>query len=75
MFDDLTHLRKGLVASGRWTPDRKLILVREINRGRLTRAQACAEFDLSTEELASWIGRSQRHGRRGLAVRCLQVAR
>jgi len=61
--------------SGRWTPARKEAVVGDVREGRITFAGAVARYALSAEELASWIGRFERHGRRGLAITDLQVRR
>ncbi len=59
----------------RWSSGRKEALVRAIQKAELTVAEACAEFDLGAEEVASWIQRFRAHGRPGLEIYKLQATR
>lgn len=57
---------------GRWTPGRKSAVVSLVRQGALSVAQACEQFDLSTEELGSWVRLEEAHGAAGLSVLRLQ---
>lgn len=57
---------------GRWTTARKAAVVSLVRQGALTKAQACEQFDLSHEELGSWVRREEAHGAVGLSVLRLQ---
>lgn len=57
---------------GRWLPQRKEAVVHAIETGALTEAQAIEAWGLSADELAGWIRRHARFGRRGLSVSRLQ---
>lgn len=57
---------------GRWTTARKAAVVSLVRQGAITIAQACEQFDLSAEEIASWERRERAYGDAGLAVTRLQ---
>jgi len=57
---------------GRWTTARKAAVVSLVRQGALTQVQACEQFDLSAEELASWVRLEEAHGAAGLSVMRLQ---
>ena len=59
----------------RWSSGRKESLIRAILKAELTPAQACAEFDLSREEIGGWVRRFRAHGRQGLEIYKLQAIR
>lgn len=59
----------------RWTAGRKLQLLSDIERGRVTHAEARERYNLSAEELASWTRRADRFGTKGLMVGRLQECR
>lgn len=52
----------------RWVTRRKLELLRDIDEGRITEADACARYALSVEELAEWRSKSRAFGERGMRV-------
>lgn len=52
----------------RWGIRRKAAVVRAIENRVLSFAEACERYDLSAEELGSWIRRVHVHGAQGLRV-------
>ena len=55
----------------RWTASRKSAVVADIIAGRTTPESACAEHNMTAEELEAWIRREHRFGQNGLkATRC-----
>lgn len=59
----------------RWTMARKAELLRRIEAGELSEADACARHNFTIEELHSWRGRAARHGALGLSQTRIQVIR
>lgn len=70
---DITHELKAIKGAARMTAGRKSIVVEAIRRGILTHARACEMFDLSLEELASWLERDKRFGVPGLRATKIQA--
>lgn len=56
----------------RWVVSKKLELIRRIRAGEIAFDQACARFDLSAEELETWVRRQTKFGSTGLKVRLIQ---
>jgi transposase-like protein len=54
---------------------RKAQVVRAVETGRLSEAEACARYDLTPEELDGWRQLISRHGIRGLRVTRLREYR
>jgi hypothetical protein len=52
----------------RWVASRKLIIVQAVKHGLLSKDEACQDYDLSSEELESWIKHSKAHGPSALKV-------
>lgn len=52
----------------RWVISRKAQVVRAVETGRISVAEACRRYDLTPEELDSWRRLVARHGVRGLRV-------
>lgn len=59
----------------RWTIRRKAAVVIAVANGVLTREQACARYQLSDEEFASWQRAFEAHGLPGLRSTRLQQYR
>lgn len=62
----------------RWTAERKEAVVQALQFDAMSTAAALELYDLTPDELESWIRRYSAHGRRGLAatkLRMLEVAR
>lgn len=53
----------------RWTSERKLALLRDIDSGKTTLAQAQRDFAVSAAEVDCWRARAARFGSKGLKVR------
>lgn len=58
--------------SGRWTPAHKEAVVVAVREGHLDFDAAVQTYDLSADELQSWLTRFEKRGRRGLAVGRIQ---
>lgn len=56
----------------RWVVSKKTELLRRIRAGEIGFDQACARFDLSAEELETWMRRETVFGAPGLKVCTLQ---
>lgn len=56
----------------RWVVRRKAEVVSAVNGGLLTIAEACARYDLTLEELASWQRSIEREGMAGLRATRVQ---
>ena len=56
----------------RWVVRRKAEVVAAVQGGLLTCDDACARYDLSLEELASWERSADRSGMKGLRVTLVQ---
>ncbi|MGB0498891.1 MAG: DUF1153 domain-containing protein [Rubricella sp.] len=59
----------------RWVARRKAAVVAAVEGGLLTRVEACERWDLSEEELDSWIEAVNRHGPGALRVTRLKTYR
>ncbi len=59
----------------RWVIRRKAELVAAIHGGLLSLEDACERYQLSEEELQSWVNSLSRHGLRGLRSTKLQLYR
>lgn len=66
---------RAVFSGDRWMPRRKEEVVGKVRRGELSFEQALADYELSADELTSWMGRYDRHGRRGLKITTSQVVR
>ena len=70
LSDSLTEtlLREGLPPPNtrRWVVRRKAAVVVAVNSGRITPEQACEVYQLSEEELLSWMHAFETHGLAGL---------
>ena len=56
------------VNCARWVASRKLAVVKAVVGGLMTREQVCARYELSDEELTSWMTRFRDHGSGALKV-------
>lgn len=59
-------------ATRRWVVSRKVAVVRALEHGLLSRAEALARYDLSEEELDSWQSAVEIHGEAALKATNLQ---
>jgi hypothetical protein len=59
----------------RWTPQRKLELVKAVHVGLISLEQACLRYRLSEAEFRAWESSLERHGVPGLRVTRFQVYR
>lgn len=59
----------------RWVASRKAVVVRAVEFGLLTRAEALDRYDLTEEEFESWFTAVQRHGTEALKVTTIQKYR
>ena len=59
----------------RWTPQRKLELVKAVHVGFISLEQACLRYRLSVAEFRAWESSLERHGVPGLRVTRFQVYR
>lgn len=59
------------MASDRWTFARKAWVCLGVDTGMLTESQACVTFDLSVEELTSWLVAYRANGPEGLKIKHL----
>lgn len=55
----------------RWTPGRKAELVKAIQSGELSYETACERYDLSAEEISTWV-KNAAHGPNGLRTTLAQ---
>lgn len=56
------------VSTRRWNPRRKAQVVRAVQTGMLSEADACRLYCMTAEELAGWKRRLDESGERGLRV-------
>jgi hypothetical protein len=56
----------------RWVVSRKAIVVDAVRKGLITLADVCTRYNLSEEEIRSWMKLSERGGSRALRVTRLQ---
>jgi hypothetical protein len=56
----------------RWVASRKNIVVQAVRAGLIDEDQACEMYELSLEELASWIDAVSEHGEKALKTTHLQ---
>lgn len=59
----------------RWVVKNKLALVTAVQTGALTLKSACAHYEISAEEFASWQNLVDRHGSNGLRATRVQIYR
>jgi hypothetical protein len=59
-------------ATRRWVASRKAAVVRAVDCGLMTRAEAMDMWDLSDDELTSWQSAVERHGEAALKATSLQ---
>ena len=59
----------------RWTPRRKNAVVMAVRSGAISRAEACARYHLSEEELLAWERAFDQHGLPGLRATTFQYYR
>lgn len=59
----------------RWVASRKAAVVRALNAGLITRAEAMDRYDLTDEEIDSWCLAVARHGEKALKATRLQSYR
>lgn len=57
----------------RWTAERKEVVLDALRHGALSPDIAIELYDLTPDELESWIRRYSAHGRRGLAATKLRM--
>jgi hypothetical protein len=67
---DLSHLPPA--DTKRWVVSRKAIVVDAVRKGLITLSDVCARYNLSEEEIRSWMKLSERGGSRALRVTRLQ---
>src|SRR5262245_27983539 len=67
---DLSHLPPA--DTKRWVVSRKAIVVDAVRKGLITLPDVCARYNLSEEEIRSWMKLSERGGARALRVTRLQ---
>src|SRR5262249_11551866 len=67
---DLAHLPPP--DTKRWVVSRKAIVVDAVRKGLITLADVCTRYNLSEEEIRSWMKLSERGGSRALRVTRLQ---
>ena len=68
--DELSHLPPA--DTKRWVVSRKAIVVDAVRKGLITLPDVCARYNLSEEEIRSWMKLSERGGSRALRVTRLQ---
>ena len=56
----------------RWVASRKAIVVDAVTHQLISREEAIARYDLSEEELESWIAAAGRHGKDALKATAVQ---
>jgi len=61
--------------TSRWVASRKAAVVRGVNAGLITRAEALERYNLSDEEFDSWCLAVARHGEKALKTTRLQSYR
>lgn len=59
----------------RWVASRKATVVKAVQHGLITQAEAMERYALSEEELLLWFSAVQRHGESALKVTCIQKYR
>jgi hypothetical protein len=59
----------------RWTPHRKLGVLKALDHGLLMLDEACRRYDLTPEEIEEWRGGFRRYGTAGLKTTTLQERR
>ncbi len=67
---DLSHLPPP--ETKRWVVSRKAQVVEAVRKGLITLADVCTRYNLSEEEIRSWMKLSERGGSRALRVTRLQ---
>lgn len=56
----------------RWVASRKAVIVAAVRHGLVSREEILLRYDLSDEELDSWLAAVQRHGQAALKITQLQ---
>jgi hypothetical protein len=56
----------------RWVASRKAAVVKAVRHGLVSRAEALERYELSAEELESWLGAVERHGESALKATAVQ---
>lgn len=59
----------------RWVASRKARVCDAVRHGLITAQEACETYDLSDEELSSWLSAHQRHGPSALRATALKSYR
>ena len=59
----------------RWVARRKAVFVAAVEGGLITATEACQTYDLTRDELASWISAVKSHGPAALRVTAIQKYR
>lgn len=59
----------------RWVASRKARVCDAVRLGLISEDEACKTYDLSGEELSSWLGAHQRHGPMALRATALKAYR
>ncbi|MEO0486603.1 MAG: DUF1153 domain-containing protein [Pseudomonadota bacterium] len=54
------------VTTTRWVASRKAAVIKGVAAGLITREEACEMYDLSVEELESWMRAAAAHGEKAL---------
>jgi len=75
---DGTHMSRADLppaSTRRWVASRKAAVVMGIAAGLISKEEACAQYDLSPEELDSWRRLASQHGEKGLKTTRLQAYR
>ncbi|WP_069299105.1 DUF1153 domain-containing protein [Neptunicoccus sediminis] len=61
--------------TSRWVARRKAVIVAAVEGGLITDREACQTYDLTQDELHSWINAVQSHGPAALRVTAIQKYR
>ena len=61
--------------TSRWVARRKAKVVQAVVGGLITEAEACEAYDLTSDELESWIAAVRNHGTAALRVTAIQKYR
>ncbi len=62
-------------ATRRWVASRKALVVRAVEYGLISSKEACERYDLSVEELESWVTAMRDHGETALRATKIQSYR
>ncbi|GGA11478.1 CtrA inhibitor SciP [Neptunicoccus cionae] len=61
--------------TSRWVARRKAVIVAAVEGGLITDREACQTYDLTQDELSSWISAVQSHGPAALRITAIQKYR